>query len=101
MPESVRRIKLPGGETLPALIESGSAPAPEPIRYAISILRNAGRSENTIEAHMRAIAAARAWARSSGFSLEARMATGAGLELREVETQVGTFPLAPSFSVLH
>ena len=85
MPESVRRIKLPGGETLPALVEPGSAPAPEPIRYAISILRNAGRAESTIEAHVRAIAAARAWAQSSGLSLEARMATGAGLELREVE----------------
>ena len=86
MPETVRRIKLPGGETLPALVESGSAPAPETIRYAISILRNAGRAENTIEAHMRAIAAARAWARSNGFSLEARMATGAGLDVREVES---------------
>ena len=86
MTETVRRIKLPGGESLPALVESGSAPTPEPIRYAISILRNAGRAENTIEAHMRAIAAARAWARSNGFSLEARMATGAGLELREVES---------------
>lgn len=86
MPESVRRIKLPGGETLPALVEAGSAPASEPIRYAISILRNAGRAENTIEAHMRAIAAARAWALSSGFSLEARMATGTGLELQEVES---------------
>lgn len=86
MPESVRRIRLPGGETLPALVEAGTAPAPEPIRYAISILRNAGRAENTIEAHMRAIAAARAWARSNGLSLEARMATGAGLELREVES---------------
>ncbi len=85
MPETIRRIRLPGGETLPTLVESGSAPAPEPIRYAISILRNSGRAENTIEAHMRAIAAARAWARSSGFSLEERMATGAGLELREVE----------------
>ena len=85
MPETLRRIRLPGGETLPALVESGSAPAPEPIRYAISILRNAGRAENTIEAHMRAIAAARAWARSNGFSLEARMTTGAGLELREIE----------------
>ena len=85
MPEAVRRIKLPGGETLPALVESGAAPAPEPIRYAISILRNAGRAENTIEAHMRAIAAARAWARSNGFSLEARMTTGAGLDVREVE----------------
>ena len=85
MAETVRRIKLPDGETLPALVESGAAPAPEPIRYAISILRNAGRAENTIEAHMRAIAAARAWARSNGFSLEARMTTGAGLELREIE----------------
>ena len=86
MPETLRRIRLPGGETLPALVESGSAPAPEPIRYAISILRNSGRAENTIEAHMRAIAAARAWACSNGFSLEERMATGAGLELREVES---------------
>ena len=86
MPESVRRIRLPGGETLPALVEPGSAPAPEPIRYAVSILRNAGRAENTIEAHMRAIAVARAWAHSNGLSLEARMATGAGLELREVES---------------
>ena len=86
MPESVRRIRLPGGETLPALVEPGSAPAPEPIRYAVSILRNAGRAENTIEAHMRAIAAARAWAHSNGLSLEARMATGAGLELREIES---------------
>ena len=85
MAETVRKIKLPGGETLPALVAPGSAPAPEPIRYAISILRNAGRAENTIEAHMRAIAAARAWARSNGLSLEARMTTGAGLELREVE----------------
>ena len=85
MAETVRRIKLPDGETLPALVEPGAAPAPEPIRYAISILRNAGRAENTIEAHMRAIAAARAWARSNGFSLEARMTTGAGLELREIE----------------
>ena len=65
MAETVRRIKLPGGETLPALlVESGTAPAPEPIRYAISILRNARRAESTIEAHMRAIVAARAWARS-------------------------------------
>ncbi len=85
MAETVRRIKLPDGETLPALVESGAAPAPEPIRYAISILRNAGRAENTIEAHMRAIAAARTWARSNGLSLEARMTTGAGLELREIE----------------
>ena len=85
MAETIRRIKLPDGEGLPALVEPGAAPAPEPIRYAISILRNAGRAENTIEAHMRAIAAARAWARSNGFSLEARMATGAGLELREIE----------------
>ena len=85
MAETVRRIKLPDGETLPALVESGAAPAPEPIRYAISILRNAGRAENTIEAHMRAIAAARAWARSHGLSLETRMITGAGLELREIE----------------
>ncbi len=85
MAETIRRIKLPDGEALPALVEPGAAPAPEPIRYAISILRNAGRAENTIEAHMRAIAAARAWARSNGFSLESRMATGAGLELREIE----------------
>ena len=35
---------------------------------------------------MRAIAAARAWARSNGFSLEERMATGAGLDLGEVES---------------
>ena len=85
MPETVRRIKLDGGETLPALVEPGSAPAPEPIRYAISVLRNAGRAESTIDAHMRAIAAARAWARSSGLCLEARMAAGAGLEAREIE----------------
>ena len=85
MPETVRRIKLDGGESLPALVEPGSAPAPEPIRYAISVLRNAGRAESTIEAHMRAIAAARAWARSSGLCLEARMAAGTGLEVREVE----------------
>ena len=49
------------------------------------MLRNVGRAESTIEAHIRAIAMAREWARANGFSLEARMATGAGLDLREIE----------------
>ena len=86
MPETLRIITLPGGESIPALVESARAPALEPIRYAISILRNAGRAESTIEAHMRAIAMARKWARANGFSLEARMATGAGLDLRDIES---------------
>ena len=86
MPETLRIVTLPGGESIPALVESGRAPALEPIRYAISILRNSGRAETTIEAHMRAIAMARKWAQASGFSLETRMATGAGLDLREIES---------------
>ena len=85
MPETVRIVTLPGGESLPALVESGRAPVLETIRYAISMLRNAGRAESTIEAHMRAIAIAREWALANGFSLETRMATGAGLDLREIE----------------
>ena len=85
MPETVRIVTLPGGETISALVESGRAPVLEPIRYAISILRNAGRAESTIEAHMRAIATAREWARANGVSLEERMATGGGLDLREIE----------------
>ena len=86
MPETVRIVTLPGGESIPVLVENGRAPALETIRYAISMLRNAGRAEGTIEAHMRAIAIAREWARANGFSLEARMAAGAGLELREIES---------------
>ena len=85
MPETVRIVTLPGGESIPALVESRRAPALEPIRYAISILRNAGRAESTIEAHIRAIAMARRWACANGFSLEARIASGAGLDLREIE----------------
>ena len=86
MPESVRIVTLPDGESIPVLVESGRAPALETIRYAISMLRNAGRAEGTIEAHMRAIAIARQWARANGLSLEARMAAGAGLEVREIES---------------
>ena len=85
MPEAVRIVTLPGGESLPTLVESGRTPVLETTRYAISMLRNAGRAESTIEAHIRAIAMAREWARANGFSLEARMATGAGLDLREIE----------------
>ena len=67
MPETVRILTLPGGDFLPALVESGRAPVLETIRYAISMLRNTGRTESTIEAHMRAIAMAREWARANGF----------------------------------
>ncbi|MDE2873886.1 MAG: site-specific integrase [Gemmatimonadota bacterium] len=86
MPEIVRAITLPGGESLPMLVQSGHAPVLEPLRYSISILRNAGRAESTIDAHVRAIAMARSWAHANGISLEARMIAGAGLDLREVES---------------
>ena len=86
MLELVRKIPLPDGETLPVLVEPPSAPALEPIRYAIGMLRNAGRAESTMHAHMRAIAVARHWARSSGFTLEARMSSGVGFDLREIES---------------
>ena len=86
MPETVRIVTLPDGESIPVLVESGRAPALETIRYAISMLRNAGRAEGTIESHMRAIAIAREWARGNCLSLEARMAAGVGLELREIES---------------
>ena len=65
MPEAVRIVTLPGGESLPTLVESGRTPVLETTRYAISMLRNAGRAESTIEAHIRAIAMAREWARES------------------------------------
>ncbi len=94
MPERVRRNKLPRGESLPALFKPGSAPAPEPIRRVISILGIAGRAENTIEAHMGATAAGPVWARSNGFSLEARSATGARFELGEVESPSHTLKAA-------
>ena len=86
MPEPVRKIPLPDGEFFPVLIQSRSAPALEPIRYAVAMLRNAGRAEPTIEAHMRAIAVAREWARSNGFDLESRMSSGVGLDLQEIES---------------
>ena len=85
MLELVRKIKLPDGELLPVLVEPRSAPAREPIRYAVAMLRNTGRAESTIDAHMRAIAVAREWARSNGFTLEARMSAGVGLNLRELD----------------
>ena len=86
MPELVRKIQLPDGELFPVLIEPRSAPVLEPIRYAVAMLRNAGRAEPTIDAHMRAIAVAREWARSNGFTLESRMSIGTGLDLREIES---------------
>ena len=86
MPELVRKIQLPDGELFPVLIEPRSAPSLEPIRYAVAMLRNAGRAEPTIDAHMRAIAVAREWARSNGFALESRMSIGTGLNLQEIES---------------
>ena len=86
MPELIRKIPLPDGELFPVLIQPRSAPSLEPIRYAVAMLRNAGRAEPTIDAHMRAIAVAREWARSNGFTLESRISAGVGLELREIES---------------
>ena len=86
MPEPIRKIPLLDGEFFPVLIQSRSAPALEPIRYALAMLRNAGRAEPTIDAYMRAIAVAREWARSNGFTLESRMSAGVGLDLQEVES---------------
>ena len=109
MLELVRKIKLPDGEMLPVPVEPRSAPAREPIRYAIAMLRNAGRAESTIDTHMRAIAAAREWARSNGFTLEARMSAGAGLDLRELDSlshalrtaQAPDLPLRPLHGNVH
>ena len=84
--ETVRNITLPGGELLPALIDHWDGPVLETLRYSIAALRNAGRAENTIDGHLRAIAIARRWARTNGFTLEERMATGAGLNERELES---------------
>ena len=85
MREIVRNIELPGGELLPALVEPGRGPVLDTLRYALCVLRNAGRAESTIDKHMRAIALAREWARSNGFTLESRMARGVGLNEREIE----------------
>lgn len=84
--ETVRNITLPDGELLPALIDHWRGPVLETLRYSIAALRNAGRAEKTIDAHLRAIALARKWARTNGFTLEERMATGAGLSEREIES---------------
>ena len=84
--ETVRNITLPDGELLPALIDHWRGPVLETLRYSIAALRNAGRAEKTIDAHLRAIALARKWARTNGFTLEDRMATGAGLSEREIES---------------
>ncbi len=84
--ETVRNITLPDGELLPALIDHWRGPVLETLRYSIAALRNAGRAEKTIDAHLRAIAIARQWARTNGFTLEDRMATGAGLSERELES---------------
>ena len=100
MPEPVRKIQLPDGEFFPVLIEPRSAPALEPIRYALAMLRNAGRAEPTIDAHMRAIAVAREWARSNGFVLESRMSSGTGLELREIESLSHALRIAHTTSSL-
>ena len=85
MPERLRRITFPNGESLPVLVGSNRIPVLETTRYAICMLRNAGRAEHTIEAHMRAIAVAREWASTHRLSLETRMIGGVGLELREIE----------------
>ena len=84
--ETVRNITLPDGELLPALIDRSHGPVLDTLRYAIAALRNAGRAENTIEGHLRAIAIARRWARTNGLSLEERMAAGIGLNERELES---------------
>lgn len=94
MPERLRIVTLPGAESIPVLVRSGCPPVLETIRYAISMLRNTGRAESTIEAHMRAIAIARDWAQANGLSLEARMSTGTGLELREIESLSHTLKTA-------
>ena len=84
--ETVRNITLPDGELLPALIDRWRGPVLETLRYSIAALRNAGRAEKTIDAHLRAIALARQWARTNGFTLEERIVSGAGLNEREVES---------------
>ena len=84
--ETVRNITLPDGELLPALVDHWRGPVLETMRYSIAALRNAGRVEKTIDAHLRAIAIARQWARTSGFTLEERMAAGTGLNERELES---------------
>lgn len=84
--EAVRNITLPDGELLPALIDHLHGPVLDTLRYSIAALRNAGRAEKTIDGHLRAIAVARRWARTNGFSLEERMAAGAGLNERELES---------------
>ena len=84
--ETVRNITLPDGELLPALIDHWRGPVLETLRYSIAALRNAGRAKKTIDAHLRAIASTRQWARTNGFTLEERMATGAGLNERELES---------------
>ena len=84
--ETVRNVTLPGGELLPALIDHWRGPVLETLRYSIAALRNAGRAEKTIDAHLRAIAIARQWARTNGFTLEERMAAGTGLNERELES---------------
>ena len=88
--ETVRNITLHDGELLPALIDHWRGPVLETLRYSIAALRNAGRAEKTIDAHLRAIAIARKWARTNGFTLEERMAAGAGLSERELESLAHT-----------
>lgn len=88
--ETVRNITLPDGELLPALVDHWRGPVLETMRYSIAALRNAGRAEKTIDAHLRAIAIARQWARTSGFTLEERMAAGAGLNERELSYTLET-----------
>ena len=69
--ETVRNITLRDGELLPALIDYRRGPVLEKLR-SISALRNVGRAEKTIDAHLRAIAITRRWARTNGFTLEER-----------------------------
>ncbi len=88
--EAVRNITLPDGELLPALIDHLHGPVLDTLRYSIAALRNAGRAEKTIDGHLRAIAVARRWARTNGFSLEERMTAGAGLDERELESLSST-----------
>jgi integrase len=82
----IQEIRLETGERLPVLIsDEEGLPLFKPTVYITSMIRNAGKSESTSEANLKAIMFLYYWGQINRIDIEERFRQGEFLTLQEIE----------------
>jgi hypothetical protein len=91
-PYEIRLVVLDDGERMSLLVDKSGMPIYFPALFITTQVRNAGRSANTISAHLGAIKRLYAWAHVNGIDLEQRLSSRSYLtdpELESLSSAVG------------